>query len=71
MEDVCLEHSSPLITFGMCEDSPALKEVLEQTRKEARQEERQFILNVLDGIDIADGECNTQAIRLALQARAV
>jgi hypothetical protein len=37
----------------------------------AKAEERAFILNVLDGIDIADGECNTKAIRECLKARVV
>ena len=39
----------------------------------ARKEERQFVLNILDGIDIADKEMGvtggTQAIRQALQSR--
>ena len=37
----------------------------------AATEYRQFILNVLDGIDIADGECNTKAIRLAIASRII
>lgn len=36
-------------------------------------EERQFILNILDGIDLADAQMglphNTKAIRFALQSR--
>ncbi len=44
---------------------------IEQIREEVRREERAFILNVLDGIDIADGECNTKAIRECLKARVV
>lgn len=32
-------------------------------------EYKQFVLNVLDGVDIADGHCNTKAIRFALQSR--
>jgi hypothetical protein len=32
-EDVCLEHDSPLITFGMCEDSPDIKAFISQTRQ--------------------------------------
>ena len=47
----------------------------EKAREEGRKEERQFILNVLDGIDIADKEMGivggTQAIRLALQNRII
>ena len=34
-------------------------------------EYRQFILNVLDGIDIADGECTTKAIRFAIASRII
>lgn len=45
----------------------------QKAREEGRKEERQFILNVLDGIDIADKEMGivggTQAIRQALQSR--
>lgn len=42
-----------------------------EAREEVRREERAFILNILDGIDIADGECNTKAIRYALSSRVV
>ncbi len=40
----------------------------------AREEEHQFFLNILDGIDVADKEMgaeqsNTQAIRFALKSR--
>ncbi len=55
----------------------AMKLFIEQTRQdavvEALEEERAFLLNVLDGIDMADKELgagsNTAAIRLALQSR--
>lgn len=43
----------------------------EEMVEEALVEYRQFILNVLDGIDIADGQCNTKAIRFALQSRTI
>lgn len=50
-------------------------EALEKAREEGREEERQFILNVLDGIDIADKQMGivggTKAIRLALQSRII
>ena len=49
----------------------AVNDVVNKAEEEARKEERAFILNVLDGIDIADGECNTKAIRECLKARAV
>lgn len=39
--------------------------------EEAVAEYKQFVLNVLDGIDIADGRCNTKAIRLALESRTI
>lgn len=50
-------------------------EALEKAREEGRKEERQFILNVLDGIDIADKEMGivggTKAIRFALKNRII
>lgn len=44
---------------------------LQKARQEAQTEYKQFVLNVLDGVDIADGHCNTKAIRLALQSRII
>lgn len=44
---------------------------LQKAREGARAEYKQFVLNILDGIDIADGQCNTKAIRLALQSRII
>jgi hypothetical protein len=41
------------------------------SKKEAQEEYKQFILNILDGIDIADGECNTKAIRLAINSKVI
>ena len=41
------------------------------SKKEGQEEYKQFILNILDGIDIADGECNTKAIRLAINSRVI
>lgn len=43
----------------------------EKAVAEAKQEEHAFFLNVLDGVDIADGQCNTKAIRLALKSRTI
>ena len=47
--------------------------LLAEERHKVLSEERQFILNILDGIDIADKEMGltggTQAIRQALQSR--
>ncbi len=53
---------------------PEFNKVKDEWVKEGAAEERQFILNVLDGIDIADKEMGnthggTKAIRLALQSR--
>lgn len=45
--------------------------IIDQHVTEAVANERAFVLNVLDGIDIADGKCNTKAIRHALSTRAV
>lgn len=49
---------------------------MRQTIQDAREEERQFILNILDGIDIADKEMGnvgggTLAIRQALISRVI
>lgn len=51
-----------------------LRAYSELREKRLLQQERQFILNVLDGVDIADLETGndkggTKAIRLALQMR--
>jgi len=45
--------------------------LLEEVRKEGAEEYKQFILNILDGVDIADGECNTKAIRLTINSRTI
>jgi Skp family chaperone for outer membrane proteins len=44
---------------------------LQKAREEAQEEYKQFVLNVLDGVDIADGQCSTKAIRFALQSRTI
>jgi len=44
---------------------------IDLSKKEGQEEYKQFILNILDGIDIADGECNTKAIRLAINSRVI
>ena len=50
-------------------------ERLKEEREEVLREERRFIVNVLDGIDMADKEAGviggTQAIRLALESRSL
>ena len=51
-----------------------LEEIISFTISKSFEEERQFILNVLDGIDIADEKMGnngggTKAIRFALQSR--
>jgi len=52
-----------------------IESLLAEQKKELLENERQFILNVLDGIDIADKEVGviggTQAIRQALQSRVI
>lgn len=51
-----------------------LVKILNQKDKEVEEavaEYKQFVVNVLDGIDIADGQCNTKAIRFALQSRII
>jgi len=48
-----------------------IRTLLTEQREEAQEEYKQFILNVLDGVDIADGECNTRAIRLAINSRLI
>ena len=50
-----------------------VESILSEQRLAVLEEERQFVLNILDGIDIADKEMGvigcTQAIRQALQSR--
>ena len=48
-----------------------LPQALTAEREAGAREYRQFILNVLDGTDIADGECNTKAIRFAIASRII
>ena len=51
-----------------------IKKALTAEREAGAREYRQFILNVLDGTDIADiadGECNTKAIRFAIASRII
>ena len=43
----------------------------EEAVAEALAEYKQFVINVLDGVDIADGYCNTKAIRFALESRTI
>ncbi len=50
---------------------PHFHQELQKARAEAQKEYKQFVLNVLDGVDIADGQCNTKAIRFALQSRTI
>jgi len=59
------EHAS--FNAGVDACLPLLKEV----RKEGAEEYKQFILNILDGVDIADGECNTKAIRFTINSRII
>jgi len=47
---------------------------IQEVKSQVRDEERRFVLNVLDGIDIADEQMGnktggTKAIRIALQSR--
>ncbi len=54
----------------------ARKEGYDTGHLHGREEERQFILNILDGVDIADEQMGnphggTKAIRLALQSRVI
>ena len=46
--DVCMEHQSPLITFGICEDSPELQSFIEEIKKKARREGRLEGLKEMD-----------------------
>lgn len=51
-----------------------LEDEITKAEERGRREERQFVLNVLDGIDIADEQMQnkgggTKAIRFALQSR--
>lgn len=56
--------------------SNLIKSFISLTIAEAKEEERQFILNILDGIDLADKEMkneggSTKAIRFALKNRII
>lgn len=71
IRQICTYHGDEG-TSGYClsdEQFEKLFDLIDEEIKDATQQERQFVLNILDGIDIADGECNTKAIRLALQSR--
>lgn len=54
-------------------DEQLMRKADEEAYQRGREEERQFILNILDGVDIADKEMGatntTKAIRFALQSR--
>jgi len=59
-----------------CDRGKQIQEMKEYMRAEAAEDERQFILNVLDGIDEADRQMQnkgggTKAIRFALQNRII
>lgn len=59
---------------ALAEVHAKIPEIVALVEGEVREEERQFILNVLDGIDIADEQMQnksggTKAIRLALAIR--
>jgi len=54
-----------------CYTQTQLENILTAEREAGAREYKQFILNVLAGIDIADGECNTKAIRLAIASRII
>jgi len=56
---------------GRCAVEYALFQALAAEREAGAREYKQFVLNVLAGIDIADGECNTKAIRLAIASRII
>ena len=61
------EGINEIINFIQSEINTAIAD----ERKRAQEEYRQFILNLLDGIDIADGECGTKAIRHAIKSRLI
>lgn len=69
-----LKNKYPVNTF-LGETQREILELIQSekdlSKKEAQEEYKQFILNILDGIDIADGECNTKAIRLAISSRII
>lgn len=43
----------------------------QQWFKEGQKEYRQFILNILDGYDEAEGHCNTKSIRFAINNKLI
>ena len=78
VEEVCdFDFEGKLFTdIGFEEFKTHIKQALQTVERETREEERAFILNILDGIDIADEEMQnkgggTKAIRLALESRII
>jgi hypothetical protein len=65
------ELATMAIKAGFPAPKDPLHQDLQKARAEAQEEYKQFVLNVLDGVDIADGQCNTKAIRFALQSRII
>lgn len=70
------ENGDPLLLKANISGAIAFVEnLLAEQKKELLENERKFILNILDGIDIADKEMGviggTQAIRQALQSRVI
>lgn len=37
-QDVCLIHDCPLVTYGICEDSPELQEFIKEVKKQSQIE---------------------------------
>ena len=71
-EDTSWRNQYPLSTFAgetRKELTAFIESIIKEREEEVRAEYKQFILNVLDGVDISDGKCNTKAIRLAIESR--
>ena len=70
------EHYRDLELGRKFDHKEILKSFIRHAIQNAREEERQFILNILDGIDIADKEMGndiggTKAIRFVLKSRII
>ena len=65
-----VEHHAKLSNFFL-ETLQSERQKREEVVEKALVEYRQFVLNVLDGIDMAYGSCDTKAIRLALRSRTI
>lgn len=56
--DVCMKHERPLITFGICEDSPELRDFIDSVIKEREEEIIDILNNTGLRLDTDTGKMN-------------